>query len=271
MSRAEEFDTAMGDPLLSVAIITFNEEHTIRECLASVAWADEIVVVDSCSTDATVAVCREFTDCVVQRPWPGHVLQKQYALEQTRGAWILCLDADERLSAAAADEVRAIVRAADAADGYTFPRRSFYLGRWIRHGGWYPDRKLRLVRRGRGRWTGTDPHDKLVTDGVTRDCAGSIDHYVYRDISQQLATVDSFSRITAAQWHRAGVRPRLLPMLVRPALKFLETYIWKRGMLDGMPGFIIAVISSYYVFLKHAKLWELAQAQGGGRPRPGIP
>ena len=259
-----------GNPLLSVAIITFNEERNIRDCLASVSWADEIVVVDSLSSDATVAVCREFTDRVLQRPWPGHVLQKQYALEQARGAWILCLDADERLSAEAAEEIRAITRTADAADGYTFPRRSFYLGRWIRHGGWYPDRKLRLVRRGKGRWTGVDPHDKLVVDGTTRHCAGSILHYVYRDISQQLATVDSFSRIAATQWHRTGMRPHLLPMLVRPVLKFLETYVWKRGMLDGMPGFIIAMISSYYVFLKYAKLWELAHAQER-RPQPDKP
>ncbi|MCX8043948.1 MAG: glycosyltransferase family 2 protein [Desulfobacterota bacterium] len=246
----------MTTPLLSVSIITFNEEHNIRDCLASVAWADEIVVVDACSTDTTVAICREFTERVIQRPWPGHVAQKQYALEQTRGSWVLCLDADERLSPEAADEVRTVISNAHAADGYTFPRLSFYLGRWIRHGGWYPDRKLRLVRRGCGRWTGMDPHDKLVVDGTVGHCQGHLYHYVYRDISQQLKTIDSFSRITASQWHRQGRNARIIDMLVRPPLKFIETYVWKRGFLDGMPGFIIAVLSSYYVFLKYAKLWE---------------
>jgi len=252
----------MSEPLLSVTVITFNEEQNIRDCLASVAWADEIVVVDACSNDQTPLICREFTDRVIQRPWPGHVAQKQYALEQARGAWILCLDADERLSLEAAAEVKTIIHNPNAANGYTFPRQSFYLGRWIRHGGWYPDRKLRLVRRGCGRWTGQDPHDKLVVNGTTGHCSGVLYHYVYRDIAQQLATVDSFSRITAVQWHREGRRFQLLPLLVHPVLKFFETYIWKLGFLDGMPGFIISVISSYYVFLKYAKLWELSKLRG---------
>lgn len=255
----------MNDPLLSIAVVTFNEEHNIRACLESVSWADEIVVVDSCSSDATVDICRKFTDRIIQRPWPGHVAQKQYALEQTRGRWILSLDADERLSPEAAHEIRTIIRDKNAADGYTFPRLSYYLGRWIRHGGWYPDRKLRLVRRGRGRWTGQDPHDKLVVEGATGRCAGHIYHYVYRDIAQQLKTVDSFSRITALQWHEQGKRPRLLEMLVRPPLKFIETYLWKLGFLDGMPGLVISVISSYYVFLKYAKLWELSRVHKNGK------
>lgn len=254
----------MNDPLLSIAVVTFNEEHNIRACLESVAWAEEIVVVDACSTDATVAICRQFTDRIIQRPWPGHVAQKQFALEQTRGAWILSLDADERLSPEAAQEIKTIIRDNNAADGYTFPRLSYYLGRWIRHGGWYPDRKLRLVRRGCGRWTGQDPHDKLIVQGPTGQCRGHIYHYVYRDISQQLKTVDSFSRITALQWHGQGKEPRLVEMLVKPPLKFLETYLWKLGFLDGMAGFIISVISSYYVFLKYAKLWELSRVSRNG-------
>jgi glycosyltransferase involved in cell wall biosynthesis len=254
---------------ISATVITFNEEQNIRDCLESIAWVDEIIVVDAFSTDNTAAICRQYTDRVVQRQWPGHVLQKQFALEQASGAWVLSLDADERLSAEAAAEIRRTVVDGDpAADGFMFPRQSFYLGRWILHGGWYPDRKLRLVRRGRARWTGEDPHDKLVVDGTTGQCSGKIYHYVYRDIAQQLKTVDSFSRITAEQWHRQGVPARLLPLLVRPPLKFLETYVWKRGFLDGMPGFIIAVISSCYVFLKYAKLWELRAAQRASGHKP---
>lgn len=254
---------------ISATVITFNEEQNIRDCLESIAWMDEIIVVDAFSTDNTVAICRQYTDRVVQRQWPGHVLQKQFALEQARGQWILSLDADERLSPEAAAEIRRkVVDGSTAADGFVFPRQSFYLGRWILHGGWYPDRKLRLVRRGKGKWTGDDPHDKLVVEGTTEQCSGKIYHYVYRDIAQQLKTVDSFSRITAAQWYSEGVPARLLPMAVRPPLKFLETYVWKRGFLDGMPGFIIAIISSYYVFLKYAKLWELHAARNTRRQKP---
>ena len=252
----------MATPKLTAAIITFNEEKNICRCLESVRWTDELIVVDSFSTDRTVELARQYTNNVLQRKWPGHVLQKQCALEQATGDWIICLDADEELSADAAAEIRAAL--ADApldVNGYSFPRRSFYLGRWIRHGGWYPDRKVRLVRRGHARWGGQDPHDKLVADGQTRDLQGNILHYVYSDIAHQLRTVDSFSRITAELWLEKGKHAGPAPMLCKPVAKFFGTYVWKLGMLDGMPGLIISVISAYYVFLKYAKLWELQKGQ----------
>lgn len=247
---------------LSVTVITCNEAENIGACLQSVAWADEIIVVDSHSSDGTVDIARRFTDTVIRRPWPGHVRQKQFALEQATGDWVLSLDADERLSDEAGREIRQQVLegAPPAAAAYSFPRLSWYLGRWIRHGGWYPDRKVRLVRRGAARWGGQDPHDKLLVTGKVCALQGHILHYVYRDLSHQLQTVDSFSRISAAQWHRKGRRLALPLMLVRPPIRFLEMYVWKGGVLDGVPGFIIAVVSSCYVFLKYAKLWELARA-----------
>jgi glycosyltransferase involved in cell wall biosynthesis len=258
----------MATPKLTAAIITFNEEHNICRCLESVRWMDELIVVDSFSTDRTVELARQYTGKVVQRPWPGHVKQKQFALEQGSGQWVLSLDADEELSSDAAEEIRAALAAADAAvNGFSFPRQSFYLGRWIRHGGWYPDRKVRLVRRGHARWGGDDPHDKLVADGKTRDLSGKINHYVYRDISHQLRTVDNFSRITAGQWHEQGKRAGAGAMIFKSIGKFFETYIWKLGMLDGMPGFIISVISAYYVFLKYAKLWELQKGKASGNTK----
>ena len=248
---------------LSVIIITQNEEKNIRACLESIAWVDEIVVVDAYSQDETVAICREFTENIFQRKWPGFAEQKRFALEQATGHWIISLDADEELTAEARDEIRAFLAEAPAdCSGCSFPRQSFYLGRWIRHGGWYPDRKLRLVRRGRARWTGDDPHDKLTPDGPVHNLGGNINHYVYRDISHQLGTVDSFSTITARQWHDQGRRAGVAVMLAKTMGKFFETYIWKLGLLDGMPGFIISVISSYYVFLKYAKLWELERRKG---------
>jgi glycosyltransferase involved in cell wall biosynthesis len=253
----------MATPKISAAVITFNEEKNICRCLESLRWVDEIIVVDSFSTDATVKLTQRYTGHVLQRAWPGHVLQKQFALEQATGDWIISLDADEELSAEAAAEIRAFLSDRDSAIcGCSFPRQSFYLGRWIRHGGWYPDRKLRLVRRGQARWEGQDPHDKLVADGATRNLRGKINHYVYNDISHQLRTVDSFSRIAAEQWHAQGKRGGGGAMLGKAIGKFFETYVWKLGALDGMPGFIISVISSYYVFLKYAKLWELQHRRG---------
>jgi glycosyltransferase involved in cell wall biosynthesis len=252
----------MNMPKLSAAIIALNEEKNIRDCLASVRWMDEIIVVDSFSADNTVDICRQFTGKVIQREWPGHVKQKQFALEQATGDWILSLDADERLSDEAAQEIKGrLLHGSSEVDGFTFPRQSYYLGRWIKHCGWYPDRKLRLVRRGKARWTGVDPHDKLVADGKVEHLSGKIYHYVYNDIAHQLKTSDLFSRITAEQWHEQGKKARLFPLLVRPPLKFLETYLWKGGVLDGMPGLIISVVASYYVFLKYAKLWELKKTR----------
>jgi glycosyltransferase involved in cell wall biosynthesis len=248
----------VNTPRISVVIITFNEEKNIRDCLESISWVDEIIVVDSFSTDRTVEICREYTDQVIQREWPGHVRQKQFALEQATGDWILCLDADERLSKEATEEIRSsVLDGLQSVDGFILPRQSYYLGRWICHGGWYPDNKLRLVQRGQARWGGEDPHDKLMTNGKTKQLRGKILHYVYTNISHQLRTVDAFSRISAETWDRQGKYFNLFLLLFRPPIRFLETYIWKKGFLDGMPGFIIAIISSYYVFLKYAKLWEL--------------
>ena len=248
----------MSIPKISVAIIAFNEEKNIRECLESIKWVDEIVVVDSFSTDRTIEICREYTDKIIQREWPGHVLQKQFALEQTTGDWILSLDADERLSVEAADEIKThVILGNPSVDGFIFPRQSYYLGRWIRHGGWYPDAKLRLIRKDNGRWGGDDPHDRIILTGKAEHLRGKILHYVYHDISHQLKTIDSFSSISAREWKKTGKRHSLFLLLVIPPIRFLEMYIWKLGVLDRMPGFIIAVLSSYYVFLKYAKLWEL--------------
>ncbi len=243
---------------ISAVIVTFNEEKNIRECLESIKWVDEIIVVDSFSRDRTAEICRQYTEKVIQKKWPGHVKQKQFALELARGDWILSLDADERLSKEAAKEIKTrVLNGSPSCDGFIFPRQSHYLGRWISHGGWYPDSKLRLVRRGKAVWSGNDPHDKLILNGTAGHIGGKILHYVYSDISQQLKTVDSFSGISAEQWKKEGKKCNLFLLLFRPPVRFLEMYLWKRGFMDGMPGFIIAVVSAYYVFLKYAKLWEL--------------
>lgn len=248
----------MSLPRLSVTIITFNEGENIRDCLENIKWADEIIVVDSFSTDKTVEICRQYTDNVIQRKWPGHVDQKQFALEQATGDWVLSLDADERLSEGAIREVQDEIRSGKASvDGYIFPRKAYYLGQWINYGGWYPDRKLRLVKKGTAYWSGTNPHDKLIIKGSTKCLKNDILHYVYRDISHQLETVDNYSRIVANIWHKEGMKFSLFSLLIRPLASFFRTYFWKRGFLDGIPGIIVSATTSYYVFLKYAKLWEL--------------
>ena len=243
---------------LSVCIVTYNEEENIRKCLESVTWAEEIIVVDSFSTDETVAICSEYTDRIFQRPWPGHIEQKNFAIEQATCLWVLCLDADEYLSPqATAEVIHEVSSSGNTFDGFILPRHSYYLGRWINHGGWYPDHKLRLFRRGKARWGGKNPHDKLILEGKSQYLKGDILHTVYRDLSDQLKTVDNFSGIVAREWLREGKQFNPFASLFHPPVKFLETYIFKLGFLDGYPGLIIALVSSFYCFLKYAKLWEL--------------
>jgi len=252
----------MKRPPLSACIITFNEERNIRDCLESLRWVEEIVVVDSLSQDATVSLCRLYTDKVYEQEWLGHVKQKNCALQYATHEWVLCLDADERVSPVLKEEIeRHLSTEWDAVDGYYFPRHSYYLGRWIDHGGWYPDYKLRLFKKSKGYWGGEDPHDKVCLAGRVDYLRGELLHFVYRDVSHQLQTVDSFSTITATALDRQGERFTIFNLLYRPAIKFVETYLVKRGFMDGLPGFIISAISSFYVFLRYAKLWEL-QRQG---------
>lgn len=243
---------------ISVCIITYNEEENIRDCLNSIKWAEEIVVVDSYSNDKTVEICNEYTNKILKRPWPGHIEQKNFAINQATKPWILCLDADERLSPQAAEEIRQEVLLKDNPyDGFIFPRHSYYLGKWINHGGWYPDFKLRLFKKGKARWGGKNPHDKLILDGKAKYLKGEILHMVYRNLSDQLKTVDNFSEIIAKDWFNEGKRFNPFALLFHPPLKFFETYVFKLGFLDGYPGLLISLVSSFYCFLKYAKLWEL--------------
>jgi glycosyltransferase involved in cell wall biosynthesis len=248
----------MKRPALSVCIITFNEEQNIRDCLESVAWVDEIIVVDSFSQDTTVSLCRMFTEKVYEKEWQGHVKQKNCALQYASNEWVLCIDADERVSTELREEIeRNLSMEGNSCDGYYFPRHSYYLGKWINHGGWYPDYKLRLFKKSKGRWGGQDPHDKVILNGTTTYLKGELLHFVYKNVSHQLQTVDTFSTITATALDREGERFSLCKLLYRPSIKFFETYVIKRGFMDGLPGFIIAVTSSFYVFLRYVKLWEL--------------
>lgn len=247
----------MPIPPVTACIISYNEESSIRRCLESVKWVDEIVVVDSFSTDATVEICREYTSKIYLREFEGHVEQKNFALQCAGHDWVLCIDADEELSPSLITEVdEEFERNSGGFEGFYFPRRTYYLGRWINHSGWYPDNKLRLFRRSMGRWGGINPHDKVELKGRTRYLRNDMYHYTYRDFSHHLKTVDDYSTIYAREAVKRGERFSFGKLMFRPPLKFLEIYLYKMGFRDGMPGFIIAMVSSYYVFQRYSKMWE---------------
>jgi glycosyltransferase involved in cell wall biosynthesis len=251
---------------VSALVVCGNEEANIAACLESVRWCDEIVVIDSFSSDRTPEIARRFTDRVIQRAWQGFADQKQFALEQAKGDWVLNLDADERCTPELRDAIRAALPGADASGiaGFEVRRHVFYLGRWIDHGGWYPDWKLRVARRDRARWGGIEPHDRLEVDGRVERLAADLEHYTYRDFAHQLRTVDRFSAVFAERWQQEGRRFSLLDALFHPPAKFLECYVWKRGFLDGWPGFVIAATSAFYVFAKQVKLRERTREREAG-------
>ncbi len=273
-----------GTPF-TVCIITYNEELTLGAALECVGFADEIVVVDSHSTDGTRAVAAAFRSVsrggkevvphVLERDWPGHVEQKNYAMDAASHDWVLSLDADERISPELRREVEVVLRAdSPSADGYSMPRRTHYLGRWIRSGGWYPDRKLRLFRKSRGRWGGINPHDRVEFDGKVKKLRGDIDHYSYVDMAHHIRTMNIFTDIAADQKVRRNVRWSVARMLLQPPAKFLKMYFYERAFRDGMPGLLISGLGAFYVFLKYAKLWELEGRQWkeatGESPPPDI-
>jgi glycosyltransferase involved in cell wall biosynthesis len=243
---------------ISACVIAFNEERKIRRCLQSLTWCDEIVVVDSFSTDRTVEVCREFTDRVYQHEWLGYVGQRNTVREMARCPWILFLDSDEEVSPGLREEILGhFERGHGETVGYAFPRQVYYLGRWIRHGEWYPDVKLRLFRKDSGRTEGQEPHDKVVVSGPVKRLHSAIWHYTYDDLRDHLDTLNRFSSITAQQKFIQGGRFRWCDLLLRPPLRFMRGYLMRAGFLDGTHGFIIALASAYGAYMKYAKLWEL--------------
>jgi glycosyltransferase involved in cell wall biosynthesis len=253
-------------PKLSVTVISRNEAANIDEALTSVAWADEIVVVDSCSTDDTVAIARRHTSRVVVRDWPGYVDQKNYAASIASHDWILSLDADERVTRHLAGEIRAIVEEGPRQAAFRIPRVTWHLGRWVRTTDWYPDYQTRLYNRQAARWTGRYVHEAVTVQGEVGQLRGELQHYAYRDITEHLETIDRYTTYAARQMYEAGRRAGVAQMACLPPLAFLRNYIARGGIRDGIPGFVISALNSYYVFLKFAKLWELGSRERGIRP-----
>ena len=244
---------------LSACIVAFNEADRIAACLASLAFCDEIVVVDSHSSDATRDIATAHGARVIERDWPGYRAQKQFALEACTHDWVLCLDADEVVSAPLRTEIEALGERGFDADvaGYSMPRCTEYFGRMIRRGGWYPDRKLRLADRRRARWGGREIHEKMIANGPVRKLAGELEHYSYRDLADQLARLERYAELMARALHAEGRRARWWNLWLSPAWRGFRDLVLKRGILDGWRGFAIATIEMNYVRQKFLKLWLL--------------
>lgn len=241
--------------MLSLVVIARDEADRVEACLRSVPFATERIVVDSGSTDGTPAIAESAGARVVRTDWPGHVAQKNRALALATQPWVLSLDADERLSKQAARELEAALRAPGEAAGFSFPRCSTWLGAPLRHGRWYPDRKLRVVRQAGAAWVGDDPHDRLETAGPVIALNGDILHDPYRDLSEHLSTIDRYSRVHAEALAARGVRARWWDVVGRPPLHFVNAYLLRLGVLDGVPGFAVASLGATHVLCKWTRLW----------------
>jgi len=249
---------------LSVTVIAWNEEERLRACLESVAWADEIVVVDAESADKTAQIAREFTDKVSVRVWPGFAAQKNVAIEQATGEWILSLDADERVTPELRERIRAVLAADGPADGYSIPRRNIFWGAWVRHGGLYPDYQLRLFRRDAGRFVENAVHESVTVTGRVDTLTEPLLHHSYRDLEDFVRRSNRYSTLSAQDWVRRGKRAGLAGLVTRPLGRFFSMYIVQRGFLDGWRGFVLAVLYAEYVFLRMAKVWEARRAAASG-------
>lgn len=248
----------MARPALSVTLITLNEEANLPRALASVAWADEIIVVDSGSTDRTCEVARLAGARVFSRAWEGYGQQKNFAQDQATHDWILNLDADEEVSPALQAEIAATLEQANSRglDAFRLPRKTWYLGRWILHGGWYPNHLVRLARKSRSRWTEPQVHEEWRIEGSVGTLDHPLLHYTFGCIEDQVRTNLKFSRLGYQELLKQGAGASLLKLLLKPWGKFIETYILKRGFLDGMAGFIISVNAAHSMFLKYAYFYD---------------
>ncbi|WP_413294104.1 glycosyltransferase family 2 protein [Bdellovibrio sp. HCB185ZH] len=245
---------------ISLVVIALNEEAHIDRCIRSVPFADDVVVVDSFSTDRTVEVAEKAGARVFQEKWRGFGPQKAFAAEQAKNHWILSLDADEALSPELASEIISQFSSLNPDAGYLFPRKSFHMGRWIMHGGWYPDYQLRLFNKSQSRWNSANVHEKVEVKTVLK-MQSPLLHYVFDDLSDQVVTNDRYSSLGARELQAKGKSFSYLKMLFKPFGKFVETYFVKAGFLDGLPGFVIAIGAAYSLFLKYVKLWELERVK----------
>jgi glycosyltransferase involved in cell wall biosynthesis len=246
-------------PPLSALVITLNEEHNLARCLNSLAWAEEVLVVDSGSTDRTCEIAKQCGARVVNNPWRGYGQQKNFGLSQVKNSWVLSVDADEEVSPALKEEILQFLQS-DGKVGDTqywgadLPRKTWYLGRWIVHGGWYPNRLVRLSHKKYSQWTEPEVHEQLQVNGLIYPLQQDLLHYTFRDVGDQVSTNIRFSRLGAKVARQRGETGSVCKIILKPVGKFLETYVWKLGFLDGLPGLVISINAAHSIFMKYVEL-----------------
>jgi len=249
---------------ISVILITKNEEVNIRECLETITWANEIIVVDAGSTDRTTEIAKEYTQKIYSRPWDGYGVAKNYGLAQSKSDWILSLDADERISPELQKEILEKISSVDSSvAAMSMPRRANFLGRWIDHCGWYPGRITRVFRRSSGRFSEERVHERLEITGNTIPLNSDLLHYTDPDLKHYFEKFNKYTSLAAEELRERRRGFSLLNLIINPLWVFFRMYILKLGFLDGIPGFILCVLSANYVFTKYAKLWEKSNHNEG--------
>ncbi len=246
---------------ISAVIITFNEEEHLEKCLSSLQLvADEIVVVDSHSTDQTANICKKYGVKLILQKFLGYKEQKNFAISQASYDYILSLDGDEALSPELEESILKL-KSNWIHDGYVMNRRNNFYGQWINHSNWYPDKKLRLFKKGKGEWRGINPHDSYeVYNPKSKGWVkGDLLHWVFRDYAEHNQKIDKFSSISAASYHELGIRSSIFKIIYRPSWAFLKSYIFKRGFLDGLNGLVICIQAFNLTFFKYLKLYEIQQ------------
>jgi glycosyltransferase involved in cell wall biosynthesis len=244
---------------ITATVITFNEESNIAAALESLAWADEIIVVDSESADRTVEIASRYAHKVIVNAWPGYAAQKNFAGDQASHDWVFSLDADERVTDELIVEIKRM-KETDAPNvaAFEMSRKAYYLGRWIKHSGWYPDYKVRLYDRRKCRWQGEFVHESVVSDGEVLRLKGDLLHFTVSNVSEHHQRIDRYTTLAAQQAFAQQKRSSLISLFISPPLTFLRSYLIRLGFLDGVQGLVIAYFAAYYVFLKNLKLWELS-------------
>ncbi len=244
-------------PKISAVVITYNEEDNIRRCLESLSWVDEIVVVDSYSQDDTKKIVSDFTDKIYDVEWEGFGKKKEFARKKASSEWVLSVDCDEVITPDLKDEVLKAVNEKDNYDGYYIPRRSNFLGKWMNHSGWYPDYVLRLFKKEKAKFNQALVHEKIEVFGKIGYLKNSLLHYTDPDIKSYLSKLDFYTTLNAEELLKKKKKTKVFDFILRPLGIFFKMFFLKRGFLDGIHGFILAVLSSFYVFIKYAKLWDL--------------
>lgn len=263
----------MSRQKLSAFVVCKNEEKHIGLCLQSLSFCDEIVVVDSFSTDRTIEICKEFNVRVIQREWPGYRAQKEFACAEMTHPWVICLDADEYVSDGLRSEIESILEgrsdlSLDKYSGFYLNRVMFHFGKWWRKGGWYPEYRLRFFKKEEAVWVGREPHENVEVSGPKIRLKGELYHFSYENFSDQLQKLISHAFARAQVDFKDGRKATTIDMIFKPWFRFVKFYFFKKGYKEGFPAIVVGITEAFYVFLKYAKLWELQSYKEGMLPEP---